>query len=366
MKLSSRTIIDLAQMICGSHGTANKYQWSNFIYRSSSELTNFFVYSCDLEYRHDGSTRDSWVIGVLTELNESYNSNTLLPSDKIILVITKLLTSVAELQPDKHLEAVKDINNSLKYNGLEIRFAQKKYKFVSVDTDKESVFDLESNNIKSELRLGLFSQQFPVGLPFGIAKPDLRIFSEKGIQKLEFELKEGMGILKENVYANFNFRKLEIAFGVNEFTNTNLKKALVNMNQTQWEKEFFIKYAKKNNMARSDIPVLVPQAWIQWHSRPKKDLRSSGSKHSDELYRIDFVAFWDNQRYAILIDDIGHYGKKHNNIWQADEENYSKRLKEDRKLCKEGWQVFRISNWEIRNEDLMTEILDDLKDFIGF
>lgn len=366
MKLSPRTIRDLAQMICGSHGTANKYQWSNFIYRSSSELTEFFVYSCELDHRHDGSTRDSWVIGVLTELNESHITNPSLPSDKIIRVIIELLTSVAELQPDKHLDAVKNVSNSLKHSKLEIKFEQGKYKFFILDTDKASIFTFEKDDIKSELESDLFCQQFPAGLPFGIAKPDFKIFSEKGIQKLQFELKSGMGILIKDVYPNFNFRKLEIAFGVNEFTNTALKKALVNMNQTQFEKDFLIKYAKTFNMAISDIPALVPQAWIQWHSRPKKDLRSSGSKHSDELYRIDFVAFWDNQRYAILIDDIGHYGRKNNNIWQAEEENYSKRLKEDRKLRKEGWQVFRISNWEIRNEDLMTEILYDLKDFVSF
>ncbi|NET01710.1 MAG: hypothetical protein F6K62_01755 [Sphaerospermopsis sp. SIO1G2] len=70
----------------------------------------------------------------------------------------------------------------------------------------------------------------------------------------------------------------------------------------------------------------------------------------------------------MLIDDISHYGKKVNSdcYWLADEENYSKRLKEDRKLRKEGWEVFRISNWEIRNKALIPEILHDLKDFIGF
>ncbi len=117
-----------------------------------------------------------------------------------------------------------------------------------------------------------------------------------------------------------------------------------------------------------NIPTLIPQAWIQWHSQTKKDLRQIDSKHSDDLYRVDFVAFWDNKRYAILIDDISHYGKKRNldNNWLADEENYSKRLKEDRKLRKEGWEVFRISNWEMRRQELIPDILEDLKNFIGF
>ncbi len=42
------------------------------------------------------------------------------------------------------------------------------------------------------------------------------------------------------------------------------------------------------------------------------------------------------------------------------------RLKEDRKLRKEGWEVFRISNWEIRNEQLLSEILADFLEHIEF
>jgi hypothetical protein len=114
------------------------------------------------------------------------------------------------------------------------------------------------------------------------------------------------------------------------------------------------------------VPALVPQAWTQWHSSPKRDLREIDSRHSDELYRIDFVAFWDNKRYAILVDDIGHYAHKYGERWMANEESYSKRLKEDRKLRKEQWQVFRVSNWEIRSGSGVPEILNDLQEFIGF
>ena len=211
----------------------------------------------------------------------------------------------------------------------------------------------------------LFQYQFPAGLPFGITKPDFAIASENGFQRLRFELKPGMGILRSEVYPNFTFRNLETSFGVNQMTNTAIKQALVKMNQTKNERDFFLAYAKTFNMADATVPALVPQAWVQWHSAPKRDLRSDSSIHTDDLYRVDFVAFWGNRRYAILIDDIGHYAKKVSNSWQADEEAYSKRLKEDRKLRKNRWQVFRISNWEIRNQ-LLPEILNDLRDFMGF
>jgi hypothetical protein len=81
---------------------------------------------------------------------------------------------------------------------------------------------------------------------------------------------------------------------------------------------------------------------------------------------LDFVAFWKNQRYAFLVDDIGHYAVKRDGLWIADEVSYSKRLDEDRKLRTEGWYVYRISNWEIKDPQKVAEILLDLQKVIGF
>jgi hypothetical protein len=211
-----------------------------------------------------------------------------------------------------------------------------------------------------------FMKQFPFGLPFGVPKPDFTIKAKHEAQEYKFELKDGMGIIKSDVYPTFSFKQLEKSIGINSSTNLTLKKSLVLMNQTDYEKEFFIAYAKKFDMANKDVPVLIPQAWIQWHSQHRKNLREKLSRHSDELYRVDFVAFWNNERYVVLIDDISHYSKKIGTDWHADEEAYSKRLKEDRSLQKEKWKVFRVSNWEIKDAKKVSSILDDLKEFIGF
>ncbi len=216
------------------------------------------------------------------------------------------------------------------------------------------------------LQTTLFKQQFPAGLPFGVPKPDFIIKAQSGIQILKFELKHGIGIIETDAYPNFTFSKLEESQGLDSSTNKVLKKALVNMNQSEYEKKFFLAYAKKFEMANRNVPVLVPQAWIQWHSLPKRNLRSASSSHTDELYRVDFVAFWNNRRFAILVDDIGHYAVKRSEKWLADEESYAKRLKEDRKLRKENWNVFRISNWEIKQEDRILEYLEDFREFVGF
>ena len=213
----------------------------------------------------------------------------------------------------------------------------------------------------------LFTYQFPAGMPFGKRKPDFSITAEKGRQTLKYALQDGLALLTRNVYPNFSLRMLEIFYDLDNSTNRVLKKALIDMNQTEREKEFFIEYAKKFDMANKNVPVLIPQAWIQWHSQPKRDLRSVGT-YADDIYRVDFVAFWNSKRYAILVDDISHYGvkKESESIWRADEESYSKRLKEDRKLSTENWQVFRVSNWELRDKEKIPGILEDLRKFIGF
>lgn len=227
--------------------------------------------------------------------------------------------------------------------------------------DKNSVHLPERNT----QTIDLFAKQFPVGLPFGVNKPDFSITAKSGGQSLMFELKTGMGIIWQNVYPNFDFQTFQAASGISSDTNLALKNALVNMNQTENEKQFFIEYARLFQMADKFVPMLIPQAWIQWHSLTKSVLRASKRSLADELYRVDFVAFWQNQRYAILIDDISHYGVKEGQRWIADEETYSKRLQEDRKLQAEGWRIFRVSNWEIR-QSKTKEILADLQLFLGF
>ena len=234
---------------------------------------------------------------------------------------------------------------------------------------KDNGFEVEDNKIifKDKISsINLFAHQFPAGLPFGIQKPNFSITPSKGSQSLKYELQNGVGLLEGKIYPNFSFKMLENLYGMNKSTNKALKDALVNMNQSKYEKTFFLQYARKFEMADNDVPVLIPQAWIQWHSLSKRNLRSISSTYVDEIYRVDFVAFWNNKRYVILVDDIGHYALKRDSIWYADEESYSNRLKEDRKLRKEDWQVFRVSNWELRDDHKIKEILEDLRDFIIF
>lgn len=234
---------------------------------------------------------------------------------------------------------------------------------------RDGGFEVEDNKIICKDLVSdsdLFISQFPAGLPFGVLKPSFSITALKGSQAFKYEMQNGIGLLEGKVYPNFSFKMFEVLYGLTPSTSIVFKQSLRNMNQSDCEKDFFLAYATKFDMANKDIPVLIPQAWIQWHSQTKKNLRDISSAHVDELYRVDFVAFWNNKRYVILVDDIGHYAVKQGSRWNADQESYSKRLKEDRKLQKENWHVFRVSNWELRDNEKIQVILEDLRDFIGF
>jgi len=236
-------------------------------------------------------------------------------------------------------------------------------------------FKLEGNRVIFQCIIpnnDLFISQFPVGLPFGLPKPDFAIQIENGSQSLKFEWKNGIGIINFNVYPDLTYKKLAQSFNLLlGTTDDNFRRALLAMNQTKREKEFFIKYAKeKFDMANQNVPVLIPQAWIQWHSQSKKYLSSKSSLNINEIYRVDFVAFWNNKKFAIFIDDISHYARlekdNQREQWFPDEKQYSKNLQQDRKLIKQGWNVIRFSNFEIENTELLEHIMIDLQEIIGF
>ena len=64
MEFKQRTLMELADMICGN---AKEGKSTPFRYRSSSYLTEFFR-DCDTDYTHDGSTRNWWVAETLKKL----------------------------------------------------------------------------------------------------------------------------------------------------------------------------------------------------------------------------------------------------------------------------------------------------------
>lgn len=120
MKLHRRTLGKLAQMICGADGLGGgDFEWNHFRYRTSYYLTRFFE-DCDLDFQHDGTTREAWVIGVLKKLNSGAASIPDLPPDNLILVLQELLDSEHFENEESRLAALADVNTVIKRDGLEV------------------------------------------------------------------------------------------------------------------------------------------------------------------------------------------------------------------------------------------------------
>ncbi len=118
MQLHKRTLVDLAEMICGAAGGAG-FVRQHFRYRSSTYLTEFFL-NCDMNYTHDGNTRKAWVLDVLIELNSGPASNPQLPPDGIVRVIQELMDA-GDFQSHNldRQAALVDLNVSLGRDGIQ-------------------------------------------------------------------------------------------------------------------------------------------------------------------------------------------------------------------------------------------------------
>jgi hypothetical protein len=111
MRLATRTVNEVAEMICGDHDA--------FPYRSSSYLTEFLS-NCDMDYRHDGSTRKRWVASVLEELNEGAASDPTLPPDGVVRVIQELMDPVDfDRRMKDRAVALEHLNKVLSRDGVQ-------------------------------------------------------------------------------------------------------------------------------------------------------------------------------------------------------------------------------------------------------
>lgn len=116
MRIGRPAILKLSEMICGNG------IFEYFPYRTSSQLTKFFIDN-DLDFVHDGSTRNTWVQYVLNQLNDQSSENENLPSRDLIKVITSLVNPDYFLFDEKlnHKKAVEDVNKALKSSNLVLK-----------------------------------------------------------------------------------------------------------------------------------------------------------------------------------------------------------------------------------------------------
>jgi hypothetical protein len=120
MKFKDRTLMEIADMVCGNPGT------SFFRSRSSKYITEFFSDS-GTEYRHDGSTRNRWVAETLRQILAESQPGANVPPDAFSRVIQTLMDQGDAVNEGTSREgALALLNVSLAREGFEAFYAKDK------------------------------------------------------------------------------------------------------------------------------------------------------------------------------------------------------------------------------------------------
>lgn len=126
MNFKRRTVMQLADMICGNTPEGRSHDENYFKYRSSMYLTEFFA-DIETDFQHNGSTRKIWVAETLeTILSEPHSSAQMVP-DTFARVISRLMDpDDATNEGDDRGKALADLNRVLAREGMEAFYADDK------------------------------------------------------------------------------------------------------------------------------------------------------------------------------------------------------------------------------------------------
>lgn len=124
MEFKQRTLMQLADMICGNNAKDGKP--TPFRYRSSSYLTEFFR-DCDTDFAHDGTTRNYWVADVLKQILAEPHTDAATPPKTFSNVIRLLMdpSDAVDEGPDRPA-ALAALNIALSREGFEAFYADDK------------------------------------------------------------------------------------------------------------------------------------------------------------------------------------------------------------------------------------------------
>lgn len=107
-------------MICGNFPAETSF----FPYRSSSYITRFFR-DADIDFAHDGSTRNWWVANVLEQILKQPTKDARTPPDPFLRVIATLMdTGDARNEGPERPGALAMLNTALRREGFEAFYAE--------------------------------------------------------------------------------------------------------------------------------------------------------------------------------------------------------------------------------------------------
>jgi len=122
MEFKQRTIMEIADMICGNF----KAEESFFGYRSSRYLTEFFR-DCGTNYAHDGSTRNHWVAETFLQILAEPQPNPHTPPETFTRVIRALMDQGdARNEGEERAGALAFLNTTLAREGFAAFYAPDK------------------------------------------------------------------------------------------------------------------------------------------------------------------------------------------------------------------------------------------------
>jgi hypothetical protein len=116
---------------------------------------------------------------------------------------------------------------------------------------------------------------------------------------------------------------------------------------TRADEEWGPHAAERARAMRLDFPALIPEVWLNYLG-PNKSA-------DDELHleenpsRVDFVMVAAGKKCVIEIDGKSHYADYHRDAsrWVPDERRYTRNLKIERSLRRQGWEIYRFSDLEV-------------------
>ena len=119
MEWKRRAVEELADMVSGGR----EHNVGYFRYRSSSYITEFFRI-IDTDYTHDGTTRNTWIAGVLTEILNEPHPDARTPPDTFCRLIRALMDKGdAKNEGPERTEALRLLNVTLNREGYEAFYA---------------------------------------------------------------------------------------------------------------------------------------------------------------------------------------------------------------------------------------------------
>ena len=123
------------------------------------------------------------------------------------------------------------------------------------------------------------------------------------------------------------------------------------------ERRLFQLYARRYGRFGFDEPALVPQVWVHYDPRSRRDRRGEAVLTTQ---RMDFLLLPSGRRRIVLeVDGQTHFTDDHG---RPSPQRYAQMMRDDRELRLRGYEVFRFGGAELQDQNASASLLDEFFD----